>query len=160
MAATDLVSITHYKHVPNDILNTLADNLREADRLEVWRLGRMKPRAALAMSAAMTPRTYVASYDGEPISIFGVYHGALIGHGAPWMLATDKVMEMTDRLMSVSRRFIASALTRHTILSNTVDDENRAAKLYLRRLGFTLEEPVLNMFGHPVRKFKMEATDV
>ena len=76
------------------------------------------------------------------------------------MLATDKVIEMTDRLMSVSRRFIASALTRHLILSNTVDDENRAARLYLRRLGFTLEEPVLNMFGYPVRRFKMEATDV
>lgn len=141
--------------LPGDVDALLAD-LRPADRDEVDAMfgpGHLREVIEEGIARSM-PWCWTLTIDGRVLCIGGVAPVNMLGgEGAPWMLATQLIERNRGVLMREGRIYIARMLAVFPHLVNAVDARNAKAIAWLRRVGFTLLDPIPigpeNMPFHP-----------
>lgn len=128
----------------------IASRLREADVREVLALG-VAPGQALAMSFSGSDEAWTVLVDGEPAMMFGCRQGLLEDFAEVWALGTDRCTECPREMLVYGRQKIQELLTRFPRMRNFCDARYKASHRWLRRLGFTVKDPV--SFGPQNMKF-------
>lgn len=125
---------------------SVAANIRDADRAELWTSSRGDPLAAILRGMESSPEPLAAIYDGEPACVFGVWpFSALGGMGAAWMLGS-RVLERHGAQRELLR--LSQPVADYwqdqfpTLLYNFVDERNTSAIRWLRWLGFEFGDPI------------------
>lgn len=128
--------------------------LRESDRLEVQRSGRLGPVEALRQSMRNSD-AFTVLIDGRPEIMFGVGDlNVLAGVGGVWLLGTDAITRNWRWFLRATAEGRQSLFTRHTVLRNVVDRENEASLRWLSWLGATFLGAI-DINGHPFVLFEM-----
>ncbi len=143
---------------PEDAAELFA-NLRPADLAECTAYGHPDLAASIADNARRSLLCWTAFVDGELAAILGVAPLNILGGiGSPWMLGTPVLDRHARILVRESRVYIARMLTAFPHLVNFVHAENATSVRWLRRLGFTLHEPVpYGAKGELFHPFEMRA---
>jgi hypothetical protein len=128
---------------PEDVKN-LAPRLREADRREIWALGRLTPEEALGRSLEISVKARVALTGGRVILMWGVARrGGLLGFtGTPWLLGSDILErpEVSREFIRQSKPYARELEEGFNRLENWAHGENRLALRWLKWLGFSFAE--------------------
>jgi hypothetical protein len=142
-----------------DHIPIIADNMRQADRDEVWASSGKTPGEALAFSLGKSSQAWTVLFDGVPAGMFGVGDlNILTRRGAPWFLGTDAVEANRRAFLRHSVHWRDQLLQRYDVLMNLVDDRNTASIRWLRWLGFSLSEPFIVGFEkRPFRLFELRS---
>ena len=126
-------------------VDAIAANARQADVEELWAQARATPAEAMRRGMKLTASARTGLVDDVPVCMFGVTpYSILRGQGVPWMVGSNALdrLSVQKALLVQSRIAIAEMWDSYTLLFNTVDDRNAAAKRWLAWLGFTLLEPI------------------
>lgn len=138
------VQLSHLIHV--------AENMREADRAEVWSSSALNPYKSLEYSLKCSTKSWAGTVDGEAICIFGVAPLSFVSKiGSPWLLGTDKIIEHAIPFLRRNKKIISEMHQIYDRLENMVHADNTASKQWLKWMGFTIEEEV--RFGPFNRQF-------
>lgn len=116
---------------------TLAPNLRQEDKDEVWAGNRFLPEEALIFSFLSCPNAYVAILNDEILCMFGCSPKDTEGFGTPWLLGTDNIKIFSKEFLAVSHQIFATTITPYHFLSNTVWSKNVVHIKWLKWMGFT-----------------------
>lgn len=121
----------------------LAHNLRPSDLREAQAYGHPDLVVALSSSAARSVLCWSAFVDGELACVIGVAPISMLnGQGSPWMMGTPVLDRHHRILVRRTPEYITRMLTAFPHLMNFVHAENTTSVRWLRRLGFTLHDPV------------------
>jgi hypothetical protein len=131
------------RHADPADIPPLAQNMREADRREIWAASLAEPHAALARSLGRSEMAWTGLIDGRPAAMFGAGGPlSVIGGGASaWLLGTPEIAKIPRFFLTESRVYVAMMLERFPTLMNYVDVRNRATLSWLRRLGAQFGAP-------------------
>lgn len=145
-------------HAKEEHIHYIADNIREADLLEIKALGRPDPYKAIYSSYKTSKQAWSAVIEGTPILMFGVSPvSELTGLGAPWMITTDGIIKVKKQFVKECRSHVTNMLTIYPRLSNYVDCRNEVAIRWLKWLGFTFDDAVkIGINGEWFYPFSME----
>ena len=127
------------EHIPY-----LVENMRAGDVKEVEAFSGSTPAQALRKGIGRSKASLTAmTIAGEPLVMFGVAPLSEITRtGIPWLLGTDAALYYRREFMREGRRYLAAMLDEYPNLVNYVHIENKASIIWLKRLGFTLDEAV------------------
>lgn len=140
---------------PDDTI-WLVPRLRERDRQEA--LATFEDLdTAIRHSISASPICDVAEIDGVGIFVIGCAPDANVeGRGIPWLLATTEVAHHPGALTKITKHYVGLFLERWPVLLNFVDERNVTSVRWLRRLGFTVCEPLaFGKNGEPFHPFVM-----
>lgn len=141
------------RSVEDDIVE-IAPRMRRQDVEELWASSRHTPVEALVSALLSSDYTFTGVIDGRPEMMFGLsVISHVTGHGSPWLLGTDEILNHRRDFMRASAQWRDMFLDRTPILTNCVDDRNELSKRWLRWLGFELTDPV--PMGYDGVKFRM-----
>ena len=128
---------------PADI-TWLAEHLRAQDVAEVHACGHRDLAHVVRAGVARSVWSRTATVDGEVAAIFGVAPLLTLmdPRGVPWMLGTDLVPANRGALARHAAPYIQQMLGTFPHLVNIVHAKNTVAVRWLRRVGFTLREPI------------------
>lgn len=117
----------------------IAENMRDADRLEIWLSNHMKPYEALRRSLELSDLAFTIVHDEGPIAMFGVRCQSVLGGiGIPWLLGTDRIKEVRRQFIYEGRRWLDVLQGDYMVLRNYVHEDNRVSLKWLKSLGFTI----------------------
>ncbi len=117
--------------------------LRVADINEIHAFGINDTLKAVMYSFHMSPLQWVTTVDDEPITLFGVStQSAVLGHGCPWLLGTDKILDNQTLFLRNSVPYMDVMQSRYAFLSNYVHEDNHASKRWLQWMGFQVQAAV------------------
>ncbi len=136
----------------------IADNMRQADRDEIWAAAHTTPEQAVLLSLFATPAAKIGTVNGEPVIIFGVGVSgtALTPVGIPWMLATDELDHHSKAFLRRCKKAMEEMKEGHALLVNWVDARNTKAIKWLKWLGFEVHDPKPHgIDGLPFHRFEM-----
>lgn len=150
-------------HVPSIVdattehLEYIQQNMREADREELWAAYHMDPAHSLQISMLCSTRCWTGLIDGVPICMFGVVPASLVESvGRPWMIGTPAVEKFDRIFLKHCHEVVKNMASEYKTLYNFVDLRNKKAIRWLKWLGFTMEEPApFGPFNLPFRRFTM-----
>lgn len=126
-----------------EMVVSIADNMRQADVEEVWASNHHKPLQSLVRSWELSDFATVATFNGTPLVMLGlVKRDMLTGSGVVWMLGSDEVMKHKKDLLRQTKPLIDEMLTICPRLCNMVHNKNRSSIIWLKWLGFTINEPI------------------
>ncbi len=143
----------HADHIPD-----IAARMRAADVAEVMASSGSTPEDALSYSLAHSSMAWTVCVDGRPEIMFGAADlNILTATGAPWMLGTDAIFDISCGLFRrQSLHWKTQLLTRYAVLTNYVDDRNTASKRWLTWMGFVFSEPIpAGVNGEMFRAFEL-----
>ena len=141
-------------HIPS-----IAREIREADRQELWAAACLTPEQALWKSLAASSVAWTGLYDSIPVCMFGVAGGSeLSGVGMPWMIGTKLVDRYAVQFLRRNKAKVREMLDLYPQLLNYVDARNTRAIRWLKWLGFKLGNPVpYGPYSMPFLSFEMRA---
>ena len=141
-----------------DAVRFIADNMREADRIEVWASNRYTPLEALELSMSRSKKSVIVYGDGVPLTALGVVsRGFLSDIGVPWLLSAEQALKYRKQFLKLSPPVIEEMLDMYPKLVNHVHVENRLSIRWLKWLGFTIEDPEpIRTTGELFHRFTME----
>lgn len=146
--------------IPTDTdIAIVAANMRHADRLECEAMAACGPEEALRRSIQSSHEAFVARVGGEPVCIFGLGVGSILGGMArPWLLGTDAVEWHCLTFLRANRRVVRGWAARFD-LENYVDARHTKSVRWLRWLGFKLDDAApFGPFEYPFHRFEMRKT--
>lgn len=114
--------------------------MRPQDVAEMQALGHTDMAYVVRASIDASAWCLAALVAGELVCIFGV--GPHEGAGGPWMLGTPLVKRHRRNLARLAPHYIRLMLRDYVRLVNWVHADNTVAIAWLRRMGFTLHDPV------------------
>ena len=138
----------------------VAARMRKADIDEIWASSLQTPKEALQL--AFDDNTYMQTgiVKGEPVCIWGVSMGSLIGPvGHPWMLGTEALEGPAGiAFLRRCRKPLKTMRHGYGTLLNYVDARNIKAIKWLRFMGFTVskETEEYGALKLPFHRFEME----
>ena len=141
------------EHIPH-----VAENMREADRVEIRAMTRQTPYEALEQGLRDSSHVWAGTADDVPFCLFGVAPLTLLsGTGVPWMLGTDSVKMHARAFLRHNRPVVETMRKPYRRLENWVDARNVLSIRWLRWLGFTIEKPEpIGRDGELFHCFRME----
>lgn len=133
-------------------------HMREDDKREVAASGGRSPQDALRFSVAASREAFTAFVDDEPVCIFGVSGGSLIGRSvSPWMLGSKKLEEYPITLARQSVDVVTTWQQEYKRMENFVDTRNWLSISWLNWLGFTIcDAKPYGPYSMPFHKFYWE----
>lgn len=135
-----------------DDVEALIANLRPADLAECRAYGRSDIGAGIRSSVARSMWCWSGFINGELAAILGVAPiNTMLGIGSPWMLGTPVLDQHARVLVRRAPDYIALMSQAFPHLFNLVHAKNTTSIRWLRKLGFTLHEPV--PYGAPGEMF-------
>lgn len=117
----------------------VAENLRDADTIELRLAQTHEPAEAVRLGAAMSIWTRVLCLDGRPAALYGVAPMDLPDCGSPWMLATDDIGRISHAFLVASRGEAERMCRQFRFLFNQVHRDNRTSIKWLLWLGFSID---------------------
>ena len=144
----------HIEHV--------AENMREADKVEVMALRGHSPLEALTSSIGQSELAATALVNGFPVAILGMVRGTITSNaGVPWMLGTDDLFSHPRQLLEWGRVAVDEMMRSVDVLQNYVHAENTKSIRWLKRLGFSFGEHLpIGRDGEMFARFWMENDNV
>lgn len=133
----------------------IAEHAREDDVNELYAAARHTPletmRIGMRHGSAL-----VGTADGVPVCMWGV-SAPLIGKaGSPWMVGTTELDKHAMAFLRRCRPQVVAMLADYDILQNYVDVRNRKAIIWLKWLGFSMDEAApFGPFKLPFHRFEM-----
>lgn len=122
--------------------NALAPIMRQSDVEEVMASGGFTPLRALEESLKISSEAHTMFLHGKLAMIFGVA-GAPGRPGVIWALGSDVISEHPKAFMRASKAWIEQLKRRHPVLVNAVHSRNKPSLRWVKRLGFTVKEPII-----------------
>jgi hypothetical protein len=127
----------------------IADNMRDADRIEVRAIANLSPKQALERSL-YSEVAYTVVVNDEPCCMFGFARAsALSDVGVPWLLGTELVNSIPVKFLRESKRIVDDFMRsgKYAKLENWIDSENEVSLRWLKWLGFTVRDDVTLVRG-------------
>jgi hypothetical protein len=123
-------------------LPAIAENMREADRREVWASHRHTPQEALEYALGLSPLAWTCQVDGKPAFIWGAAREEFVisQTGAPWLLATESILKVRREFLLYCPYYVQWMHRRFARLENIVHADNHLSIRWLKWCGFTVEE--------------------
>ena len=147
-------------------IDDMADNMHQVDIAEInaVMLPSMRdPREVLADAIASADFA-VGGFDafGRMVMVFGVTPVSLTSDiGRPWLLRHRDAPRFRRAYVADSSRYIALMAERYRLLENYVSAENNESIRWLKRNGFTIEQPLpVGLNGEMLSRFYRGSTDV
>lgn len=126
-----------------EAINHIAAHMRQADVVEVWASSHHTPLQSLMKGQELSDLSTIITVDDTPVVMLGlVKRDILSGSGVVWMLATDDLVRHRVALSRTTEGVIDEMLHVCPRLCNMVHDKNKVSIAWLKRLGFTLDDPV------------------
>jgi len=117
--------------------------MRQADAVEVWSSSRQTPLDALTTGWEMSDLAVIVTVDDEPCVMMGlVIRDILTGAGVPWLLGTEGALKHKRHFIAQVPPVIDEMLTICPRLFNYVHAENKVSIRWLKRIGFTIDDPM------------------
>jgi len=141
----------------DDLVQELADNMRQEEVDEVWASGKHTPYEAVKYSLEHAHEAYAAVLDGKLICIVGVSPLSLLSDMAsPWLLNTNESKNKPRHLVKWTKTFIDEWKTQWPILFNYVDARYEASLRWAKWAGFKVYDPQpYGPFGMPFHKIEI-----
>jgi hypothetical protein len=134
----------------------VATHMRKCDVQELRDIGNIGPFEAVLDAMELPGDKWAAYIDGVPAALFGCTEVTILGKvGSPWMLGTDDAERGAVQLVKKGRRIVRAWASRFDLLENVVDGRNYRTVEWLKRLGFTFDDPVEVKPGVPAMRFWM-----
>jgi hypothetical protein len=125
-----------------DDIDKMKDNLREADKQEIWASDHHTPEKALWDSYHLSTEKMVAVFNGELVAMFGIVPVSLLDNKAVvWMLTTNAIEKMPLRFLKLSKKFIGLLRERYSMLFNFVDARHKKSIDWLNWCGASFFPP-------------------
>ena len=132
-----------YVHTTIDHINHIAENMREADRIEVMASHGHTPLEAMMLGYENSDQIFTAlGEDDEPVFVLGVVLNSLLSDiGTVWLLGCDDALKYGRNFIAEAPEVLSILLERYTLLENYVhvkiestayNDEDEKAQLPLR----------------------------
>lgn len=119
----------------------VAAHLRAADHLELALSRPVDPIDTVRESYLVTDWCNAVRVDDEPAILYGVTRSqAMADCGVPWMVATDRILEISREFILGSRIEAERMHQHYRFLINQVHCENHISIRWLRWLGFHVDE--------------------
>lgn len=124
------------EHIP-----PIAQNMRNADKKEVWASHRQTPEEALVFAFEHSPLVWTCLIDDIPSSMFGVCTPEHTEStlGVPWLLSTPRIYRMKQNFLRNSLYYVDAMQRAFPRLENIVHAENTTSIRWLAWCGFTVE---------------------
>ena len=144
-----------------DMVTSIAANMRQPDVDEVWASHRYKPLQAIIEGWKISQRSVVVMVNGIPCVILGlVVRDFLSGIGVPWLLGTEQSLKHSREFLKLSPPVIDEMLALCPVLFNYVHVDNRVSIIWLKWLGFNIEEPAPRGVNNELfHKFHLERVE-
>jgi hypothetical protein len=144
-----------------ELIEAVAADMRQADVDEIWASGHLTPLSALLDGCEISDYTVVVVVNDVPCVVLGlVIRDILTGTGVPWLLGTDGALKYKRHFLIQVPEIINEMLTVCPRLFNYVHTENKVSIKWLKRIGFTLGDPVeYGCEGELFHKFYLERSD-
>ena len=124
------------------MLESIANDMRPADILEIWVARKVTPLEALVDGWAKSHYSTVAMCDGEPLVMYGLVKGDILsGHGVVWMLGANSSLKYKRQFFIQTPPVIEQMLNICSKLYNMVHSKHTESIRWLEWLGFTIEDP-------------------
>jgi hypothetical protein len=151
MTASDVRIVpAEYEHIP-----VVADNIRDADRQELFDFCQLCPTEAIEQSFFAAKRSWTGLVDDIPVCMFGVTQGEGT-LGIPWLVTTKDIEQHSVIFLRRCKPVVHEMTQGFTRLENYVASGNILAIAWLKWLGFTFgREEELGPFSKPFIKFWM-----
>jgi hypothetical protein len=129
---------------PNrNTINYIADNMRAADALEVWEMSKHTPLQSIEEGLRLSNFSSIAVVNGTPCAVLGLaVVDILTGTGIPWLLGTDYAVENRKVFIKNCKQGLGQMLQICPNLFNYVHADNKVSVLWLRYMGFKIEDPL------------------
>lgn len=128
-----------YVKPTDELLQHVADNMREADAIECMASSGRSPLDALTSGVVISNHCSVVMVGGVPCAVVGLVITSLVsGHGVPWMLATDDAVKHRRVFIDNCKQGLCDMLKVCPNLVNYVHAENKLSVKWLRWMGFTI----------------------
>jgi len=129
------------EHIPY-----LAENMREADKNEIWDMALLKPYEALEKSLKISVMAKTGLLDGLPVCMFGVADSSMLfDEGRPWLLGTDDIEKCAIAFLRRNKPEIKAMLDCFNLLENYVSVDNKRSIEWLKWLGFNFDDKPLTI---------------
>lgn len=141
-----------------EAIRFIADNMREADAVEVMASGGYTPVEALEVSIKASLIVGIVYHDDTPLTALGMTRPNLVSNvGIPWLLSAEQALKYKREFLRLSPPVIQEMLDICPELVNHVHIENKLSIRWLMWLGFTVEDPKpINTTGELFRRFHMK----
>ena len=142
----------------DELVEFIAVNMRQADVDEIWASHRHLPYESLMSGWDLSHSSIVVTVNDEPCVMMGlVIRDILSGAGTPWLLGTDNALKYKRHFLTQVPAVIDEMLTTCPRLFNYVHIENKVSIRWLKRIGFTIDEPApYGVAGELFHKFYLE----
>jgi len=125
------------------LVEIIADDMRQADIDEVWSASHQSPLDALMAGWEISNFSVVVTVNDEPCVMLGlVVRDILSGAGIPWLLGTEGALKYKRQFLTQVPTVIDEMLNICPMLYNYVHIDNRISIKWLKRIGFTIDEPL------------------
>lgn len=142
-----------------DDLQEMAQNIRPMDRFEADIVSGGQSIENVLDGLLRKSRRARAAYVGSDlVAIYGVVSQTLLSStGNPWLLATRKIegVEVRREFIRRTEQEVRWLCEGYDHLWNIVSNDNTVAIRWLRWIGFQFDADVINVRGHPFRRFSI-----
>ncbi|AJI85334.1 hypothetical protein CH54_1402 [Yersinia rochesterensis] len=140
----------------------LLPRVRQADADEFYAAALMSPDEVIRRSMSASTICFAGLVDGEVIALFGVVPASILtGFGVPWLVATESMERYQVTFLRHCRPVVRHMLSVYPRLENFIDARNYTAKIWLRWLGFTIDDPIpYGALKLPFHHFELRANHV
>ena len=136
-----MVNLTFVKPTV-ELIESIADDMRQADADEVWASNHHTPLESLKEGWWLSDFSTVVMCDNEPLVMIGlVKRDMLTGSGVVWMLGANRALKYKKQFFTQTKPVIDEMLTICPRLCNMVHSKNTVSIKWLEWLGFTIDEP-------------------
>jgi len=118
----------------------IAQNMREADRKEIWRSSTHTPDSGVRTAFFSSEKSWTGCKDGVPFVMFGFACVSMTARVYNiWLLGTPEIERAGLVFLKKSRIFVDRMRKLAAVLENWVDSENAVSIKWLKWCGFTVE---------------------
>lgn len=126
----------------DELIQFVADNMREADRIEIAASHGYLPHEALVKGVARSALCSVALIDDVPCAVFGLsIENIATGLGVPWLLGTDLIFKHRRKFVEYTRAGVEDMQNVCPRLTNWVHCDNVQSIRWLKSMGFSFGKP-------------------
>ena len=144
------------------LLSSIACNMREADRVEIWASHNQTPENSVFEGVEISDYVSIALINGEPAALFGlVITNILASTGVPWLLGTNLMDDHKRVIVRYAHILTQQMNSKCHNLVNYVHTKNRKSIRLLKAVGFTVDDAApYGVEGELFHMFHRENEDV
>lgn len=143
----------YYRPSEEEDVLRLAPKVRQQDVRELQAAAGYEPLLALHLSYTSSDESHtIIAPDGEVVGMFGVCPTNDPLLGVPWLLASDRLPEVSREFIPQSLDWVNQVNSKYPVLCNYVDKRNTVAIRWLKWLGFEFVR-LIEDYGYEQKPF-------